>query len=101
MMKNERAALSKEDLLEFGQLVKGDFSSYDVGRELKEPVDKILKERNLGPGESNLMKSAFTSLRIDSNLDDFRKDKSRLISSIPFSENPSIVKEQKEIGISR
>lgn len=101
MMKNERAALSKEDLLEFGQLVKGDFSSYDVGRELKEPVEKILKERNLEPGKSDLMKSACKSLSIDSNLEGFIKDKSRKGSSIPFSENHSIVKEQKEIGISR
>jgi hypothetical protein len=101
MMKNDRAAISKEDLLEFGQLVKGDSSSYDVGRELKEPVEKILKERNVESGELDLMKSAFKSLSIDSNLNDFVKEKSRHGSSVPFSNNHLVGKGQKEIEISR
>lgn len=101
MMKSDCAALTKEDLLEFDQLVKGDSFSYDVGRELKELAERILNEHGLEHGESELMKGAFKSLSIDSNLDDFMKEKIRNSSSVPFSKNHLVEKNQKEIEISR
>lgn len=101
IMKNDRGALSKEDLLEYGQLVSGDSLSYGIGRELKETVEKIFKEQGMKPDESEHMKSAFKSLSLDSNPDDFMKEKNRSSHLVPFSNNHLAVKNQKEIGISR
>lgn len=71
IMKNARAALTKEDVLNFGELVKSDAVSYQLGSEFKTPIQSILNENSFDARELAVINSASQSLNADINFTSF------------------------------
>ena len=73
----EQNTLTKEDVLDFGKLVRGDDTRYDLGDTLKEPIQNILKENHFDAEELALIKGAAKTLgaEVDVNSPDIAKEK--------------------------
>ncbi len=73
----EQNTLTKEDVLDFGKLVRGDDTRYDLGDTLKEPIQNILKENRLNAEELAVMKEAAKTLgaEVDFNSPVIAKEK--------------------------
>ncbi|MGE6370740.1 hypothetical protein ACQKDB_16550 [Planococcus kocurii] len=78
IMKGERAALTKKDVLNFGELVKDDEFSYELGNEFKAPIQKIVNENNFDAKEIDVIKSASKALNADVDFKSFVVSKEEL-----------------------
>lgn len=72
----EQNTLTKEDVLDFGKLVRGDDTSYDLGDTLKEPIQNLLKENRFDAEELALIKGAAKTLgaEVDVNSPEIAKE---------------------------
>jgi|GEM_PF-5317078 len=78
IMKNERAALTKEDILNFGELVKYDSVNYQLGTDFKAPIQSILNENSFDAREIAVMNSASKTLMADVDFRPFVVSKEEL-----------------------
>ena len=65
IIKHEKGFLTKEDVLDFGKLVKGDDTCYALGSKFKEPIQNILREHSFTAGEIATINSASKTLKAD------------------------------------
>lgn len=98
IMKSDRGSLDKQDILAFGQLVKGDPLIYDVGSELRKPIETVLNREGFEPSESELIGSALKTLNLQEAVLQERNINDR---SASFTKNDFAVKAEVEKEISR
>ncbi len=77
LIKSDKNMLTKEDIVNFGKLVEHDTSTdYDLAPYLKDSFESVLKESGIEKDELSHVNSALQTLNIESNVDDFSKNKS-------------------------
>lgn len=77
LIKSDENTLTKEEIVNFGKLVEHDPSKdYDLAPYLKDSFESVLKESGIENDELSHVNSALQTLNIESNVDDFSKNKS-------------------------
>lgn len=77
LLKNEKSMVSKQDLIDFGRLVEGDkHFSYNLDHELNESFQVMLNQTGVKKDEVKYLNTAFNTLNVDLDANDFSKNKS-------------------------
>lgn len=77
LLKNEKSMVSKQDLIDFGRLVEGDkHFSYNLDHELNESFQVMLNQTGVKKDEVKYLNTAFNTLNVNLDANDFSKNKS-------------------------